>query len=410
MLNNPQQHQVNLRSQSKLSTYSVRFSLVTSSLLACDPLYLVRKTVSLPVAVGEVFPNETLLRNGYLGCSPLGPTVAITIGSNVAGIGSLHRSLDTYWQIHRTCPRFSVEALSKTLCHIMYVPFQPYLQKQLIDAFDVHLEICRRVDRKLNEKLEYLTPAIRLARRCPLCFYKVQDEPNLDFSVLVSMDGNNSLKRIGATVREREDLFDSRTIDSDRWITAKEVDQFKNEVAERGALNNFGQDEASLVPPTNDESTCADRWKNAGPEQRKRMFSLFEETGIFIAACRHRTILYACDMIKSSELAKYPLAIVNRLMNEVGDNIGCAYDIGCTFQKTVQNSTLGDRAQASGLRFMVGAFHGYAHNRGCQLKWHPLYMKGTGRTEGEGCEHVFSSSNDLARCNNETETVVCSLR
>jgi len=84
-------------------------------------------------------------------------------------------------------------------------------------------------------------------------------------------------------------------------------------------------------------------------------------------------------------------------MNKVGENIGCAYDIGCTFQKTVQNSTLGDRAKASGIRFMVGAFHGYAHNRACQLKWHPLYMKGTGRTEGEGCEHVFSSSNNLAR-------------
>ncbi|KIL64908.1 hypothetical protein M378DRAFT_77595 [Amanita muscaria Koide BX008] len=46
---------------------------------------------------------------------------------------------------------------------------------------------------------------------------------------------------------------------------------------------------------------------------------------------------------------------------------------------------------------MVGAFHGYAHERACQLAWHPLYMKGTGRTEGEGCEHIFSSSNDLAR-------------
>jgi hypothetical protein len=68
-------------------------------------------------------------------------------------------------------------------------------------------------------------------------------------------------------------------------------------------LDNFDQDEdkASLLS-TNDESTCADRWKNAGPEQRKRMFALFEETGIFIAACRHRTILYACDMIKSGEL------------------------------------------------------------------------------------------------------------
>ncbi|KIJ57433.1 hypothetical protein HYDPIDRAFT_178172 [Hydnomerulius pinastri MD-312] len=46
---------------------------------------------------------------------------------------------------------------------------------------------------------------------------------------------------------------------------------------------------------------------------------------------------------------------------------------------------------------MVGSFHGHAHNRRCQLDWHPMYITGAGRTEGEGCEHVFSSSNELAR-------------
>ena len=37
------------------------------------------------------------------------------------------------------------------------------------------------------------------------------------------------------------------------------------------------------------------------------MFALFEETGIFVAACRHRTLLYACDMIKSGELFVVPI-------------------------------------------------------------------------------------------------------
>ncbi|EGO00597.1 hypothetical protein SERLA73DRAFT_23851, partial [Serpula lacrymans var. lacrymans S7.3] len=46
---------------------------------------------------------------------------------------------------------------------------------------------------------------------------------------------------------------------------------------------------------------------------------------------------------------------------------------------------------------MVGAFHGHAHNRKCQLDWHPLYIEGTGHSEGEGCEHIFSSFNNLAR-------------
>ncbi|KAI6020939.1 hypothetical protein BKA83DRAFT_4055633 [Pisolithus microcarpus] len=46
---------------------------------------------------------------------------------------------------------------------------------------------------------------------------------------------------------------------------------------------------------------------------------------------------------------------------------------------------------------MVGAFHGHAHNRMCQLDWHPQYIQGTGHTKGEGCEHVFATSNELAR-------------
>jgi hypothetical protein len=55
------------------------------------------------------------------------------------------------------------------------------------------------------------------------------------------------------------------------------------------------EDQTSSLP-------CIDRWRNAGPEERKKMFALFEESGIFIASCRHRLVLLACDMIKSGEL------------------------------------------------------------------------------------------------------------
>ncbi|KAG2055400.1 hypothetical protein BDR06DRAFT_981976 [Suillus hirtellus] len=45
---------------------------------------------------------------------------------------------------------------------------------------------------------------------------------------------------------------------------------------------------------------------------------------------------------------------------------------------------------------MVGVFHGHAHNCKCQLVWHPMYILGTGHSEGEGCKHIFSASNELA--------------
>lgn len=87
---------------------------------------------------------------------------------------------------------------------------------------------------------------------------------------------------------------------------------------------------------------------------------------------------------------------MNCLLDEVGNNIGCTYDVGCKFSKTVANSSLRECAIAQNLCLMVGAFHGHAHNHACQMSWHPLYIRGMGLTEGEGCEHVFTSSNDLA--------------
>jgi KDZ transposase-like protein len=48
--------------------------------------------------------------------------------------------------------------------------------------------------------------------------------------------------------------------------------------------------------------TCVDRWRNAGPEARKKMFALFAVAGIFLAVCRHGHVLVICDMIRSGEL------------------------------------------------------------------------------------------------------------
>lgn len=49
-------------------------------------------------------------------------------------------------------------------------------------------------------------------------------------------------------------------------------------------------------------NTCVERWKNVGPEARKKMFALFAVAGIFLAVCRHGHVLVLCDMIRSGEL------------------------------------------------------------------------------------------------------------
>ena len=93
---------------------------------------------------------------------------------------------------------------------------------------------------------------------------------------------------------------------------------------------------------------------------------------------------------------KYPLAIVNRLLDLYGSDIGLGYDIMCGFIKTLMQSSLGAKAVGLHLQGIVPAFHGHAHNRNCQVHWHPLYMEGVGLEDFEECERTFFRSNELA--------------
>jgi len=94
--------------------------------------------------------------------------------------------------------------------------------------------------------------------------------------------------------------------------------------------------------------------------------------------------------------AKYPLAMVDCLLMTYRSDIGAAYDIGCALQPTLMNSSLGPCVRDLNLHLMVGSFHGHAHNQWCQLTWHPLHISGMGHSEGEGCEHIFSSLKNQA--------------
>ena len=85
-------------------------------------------------------------------------------------------------------------------------------------------------------------------------------------------------------------------------------------------LNIVEHDELAKCP-----NTCVDRWKNAGPEARKKMFALFAIAGIFLAVCRHGHVLVICDMIRSGELYVTFFVVFNVLtlmfQNEVSTGI-----------------------------------------------------------------------------------------
>lgn len=164
------------------------------------------------------------------------------------------------------------------------------------------------------------SPDWRLRHACPACTYKLKTEPHLLYSLLFTMDGNDSLKRILRRVLGEDDevpgasseRIDSRTIDDDFYLTREYVDQWANEAFEDlmatqhtvyfNQLINPNTHHSPALQDDDDYNPCADRWKNMKEDITRKMWAIFDETGIFLALCRHGFALVVADMVRSGEL------------------------------------------------------------------------------------------------------------
>ncbi|KAJ7835428.1 hypothetical protein B0H13DRAFT_2240085 [Mycena leptocephala] len=306
--------------------------------------------------------NEELNGKNFslIPCSPWTPKVAITI-----------RLLEMYRIARLRCPTLSIQPWLKTLADLHGMAFRPYSTQQFSTCFDVYLEILKNVDDRVKKALGRDAPDWRLKNGCPACTYKLEGEMKLIFEMLVTMDGNNSLKR----KRGGSERPDPRTADAGGtyFLSREKVDWFTKEM-----LAQFAK--APRSDNLEEDSGCQERWKNMSEELTSRMWGIFDETGIFLCLCRHGFVLLVADMVRSGELAKYGLAITDALLDAFGPDLGEGYDIGCEFETTIKNSPIGDKARRLNLRALVGAFHGHAIT---------VYL--------EGCERFFSKSNALSR-------------
>lgn len=122
------------------------------------------------------------------------------------------------------------------------------------------------------------------------------------------IDGNNSLKRIKGVGDRR--VSDTRSFnESDYYLPSEFVDQYANEVKARPKNSTNSDDEGGDEEPSGDPtdggpstSKCTDNWKAAASDKKKKMWAIFDESGIFASACRHGFILWLVDMIRSGEL------------------------------------------------------------------------------------------------------------
>ncbi|KJA18878.1 hypothetical protein HYPSUDRAFT_144367, partial [Hypholoma sublateritium FD-334 SS-4] len=252
--------------------------------------------------------NKTLVQNGYLGAMPDHPLVAFSI-----------TLFKIFCQIHRVCPRLSIYQISKALSYIQGCSFINHYAEQFSGAYDCYIEILREVVRRRQGTLKH-NVKWEHQNICPPCLYRVENELTMRFSMLISMDGNNSLKLVDSTFQAGTVRDDDHNISSYRWISPKEVDIFKDAVKHSSHPAPVSQTTTPLSTPQPgthaplavssipesqglpSPSTFPLEHASGVPDALVLMFELFAIAGVFVAVCRHGHVLLVCDMIRSGEL------------------------------------------------------------------------------------------------------------
>lgn len=123
---------------------------------------------------------------------------------------------------------------------ISQLAYKPYYHTLFTIGFDVYLEILEANRTVILKQLKRDAPDYRLTNTCPACSYRLQDDPDQTFEVLVTMDGNNSLKRLrrdGGSLNTdgqsvRRELPDSRQVQSDYYLSREEVNRWSGNTAD----------------------------------------------------------------------------------------------------------------------------------------------------------------------------------
>jgi len=113
---------------------------------------------------------------------------------------------------------------------------------------------------------------------------------------LHAMDGGNSVKRFSAAGHADEQQFYSPY-----YILRDQVDAFKDDVTLRPGTRSNSQADQSHMDNGQNPIACTDNWKMAKTVSRDSV-KVFDQTGIFICACRHGLVELFCEMYRSREL------------------------------------------------------------------------------------------------------------
>ncbi|XP_076079987.1 uncharacterized protein LOC143050754 [Mytilus galloprovincialis] len=110
-------------------------------------------------------------------------------------------------------------------------------------------------------------------------------------------------------------------------------------------------------------------------------------TGVFGSVCKHDIPFHFMDLSHGERLS-YPVYILKCLLETRTDNLVVMYDIACMLHKHLKKNNCEEMLEKC--TFAIPVFHSFAHNMACQLSYGQRFVTGTGLTDGEGIERLWS--------------------
>ena len=233
-----------------------------------------------------------LIQQGLMPCAPYSPSTAISI-----------QALKLFHSTQLHCPHVTVHSFMKTLCNMHAEPFKLYLSHQFSITFDLYLSIVNNVDQLVQVYLDCDAADYHIKHLCPSCTYILKGEKKLKFSMLYTVDGNDSLKRIlqredapewqeaqepamaeptpataaeptaakaptiteGPLLGPSSEVKDSQTAGCSIYLTREQVDEWAKEVLMED-MPGFDYD---------NDNPCAEHWWNMKNELTSKMWRGF---------------------------------------------------------------------------------------------------------------------------------------
>ncbi|KAJ7603084.1 hypothetical protein B0H17DRAFT_1154820 [Mycena rosella] len=115
-----------------------------------------------------------LIKQGLFPCALFEPTIAIST-----------QTLEFFRVVHVRCPHFTIQGFVKTLCNLHGFSI----------CYDLYLDVRWHIEHKVLALLG-CDQSWRLKNACPACTYELEGEEELIVSMLITMDGNESLRQV----------------------------------------------------------------------------------------------------------------------------------------------------------------------------------------------------------------------